>query len=153
MAGFPTRPSIDALGPEMIDRARVVDPRKELDSARVNLLRWQVAGAGQVTPQAWVLAVFTEPSTIAIAAQGNAWRGASPAIERTSAGIYVITYPVSAANERGDMAPLQLLGAVVSPRGAKLGASWEITSYRVVTVTLFDKDSVETDGSFMVAVY
>jgi hypothetical protein len=155
MAGFPTRPSLGAFGPTLVNRSRVVDPSKDAGADLLNLLRWQTAGLGQTAPQAWLLATFTAPSTIAAVSQGNSWQGPKPAVDRLSAGLYVVTYAATNPDELGNSIQTSLLAAMVIPRAnsPRLRADWDIDGGRVITVNLFDKNDTPSDGSFLLVAF
>jgi hypothetical protein len=155
MAGFPTRPSLGAFGPTLVNRSRIVDPSKDVGADLLNLLRWQTAGLGQVVPQAWLPVAYTAPAILTTISQGNAWQGPPPALERQDAGLYVVTYPATSPDELGTAIPTSLLAAMVLPRAntPRLRADWDLDSGRIITVNLFDKNDAPTDGSFLLVAF
>ena len=155
MSGFPTRVTASAFGPRMRNRGAPRDPERDVSAERMNLMRWQLAGVGQVTPLAWVLATFTAPDVMEIAAQGNAWQGAPPKIQRLTTGIYLVSFAPVVKDDDGVDVAMNLLGAVVSPRAStpRLLGDWEIADGRDVTVRLFDVKENDMDGGFFVCLF
>ena len=155
MSGFPTRITANAIGPRMKNRGAVRSPVFDVGADRMNLLRWQVAGLSQAASLVWLLATFTPPDVIAIAAQGCAWQGGPPKLERISPGLYLVTYPHTVLDDDGQEIAMNLLGAAVCARASKprLYADWDIANGREITVRLFDKTETDTDGSFLLQAY
>src|SRR5262249_31983941 len=114
MAGFPKRFSISAFGPTMINRTKVVDPRRDLGAEVINPMRGALAAVGACLPSAWVTLSFANGG-ISVAAFGNSWIGGAPPIpNRASAGVYTVTYPATVLDLDGTSVPLAFVGAAAN---------------------------------------
>lgn len=158
MAGFPTRPSLAAFGPTMVNRGGVRDPSRDAGAALFNLLRWQAAGAGSALAMAWAAVRFTGPSTVVVTASGHAAAGGSPAAPtpgRTSQGLYTVVYPATMKDLDGNDVPTALLGVLPAYQGlSNYNAVAQVEADgRTVTVKVYDNANALQDGSFFIAVY
>lgn len=159
MSGFPTRISRSALGQAKVNAKPVKDRSKELVAEEWNLMRHTAGGLAGVAPQAWLFATFTGPDQIAVTAHREAWDpdavNAAPEIERTSAGLYVVTYDATYPDEAGTAVAIQLFGGIVAPSGSgNLNGIASVASNRIVTARIFTANSAAaTDSSFTLIVF
>jgi hypothetical protein len=154
VSGFPARPTLDAFGPTLRNRGAVRDPTRDVGADLLNLIRWQLAGLGVCSPLAFVAATFTAPDVIAIAAEANGWQGASPAIARASAGVYVVRYEATYPDKDGTLVATHFVGAHLTYAGSgKLKAEYDIAQGATINVRLSDKTDAPVDGSFFLTLY
>ena len=107
MSGWPTRLSLDALGPF---------PRKNFGGVRgddatclndnyLNLLLWQMAGGNLMIPKAVIVFETVNDAAPTILEHREAWRpradGAAPTPARTGEGVFTFTYPATVADMDG----------------------------------------------------
>lgn len=108
MSGSPNRPGRDSFGPDVENSAPVRDPRKQIDAGIFNLLMWQTAGMGLVTPRTALLFVAGVGPTIV--SRLEAWNAkqlstgpyADPTLTRNATGDYTVEYPTPVPDELGD---------------------------------------------------
>lgn len=106
--GFPLRPDRNAFGPSFLDTAPVKDPTTQLAAAQFNLLCWQAAGMGILSPRAFVW--FTATGDGTLIGRGEAWNPlrltggayAPPDIEGNATGDYNVLWPASVPDMDGD---------------------------------------------------
>jgi hypothetical protein len=158
MPGFPTRPRRAALGPTYRNKRPVRIETEEFGATPLNLNCWLVAGAGGVVPQAWLLATFTGPSTIAVTAHREAWdpnaTDDAPTIARGSTGVYTVTYEQTYPDETGTEVSVQLYGGIVAPQGNTiLGGNCQMTNAYTVEVYVCNLANVATDSTFMLVMW
>jgi len=116
MPGFPRIPSRSAFGPTFQNVRPVKDPARELDAATMNLLAWQVAGAGRTVPQAWLTYDGSIPSMV------DYREAFSPRVDvgipgnvKNGTGDYTFTYAATYEDENGaevSFAPSMAIAAV-----------------------------------------
>lgn len=159
MAAFPTRTSVDGIGPKMDNIGGTLNERRTISPRRANVLRWIAAGCSRSTNRAWCFVRYVSAAAdgvvIDTGSEGSAWQGAAPTVARTAQGIYTVTYAASYVNESDEAVAPNLIMAIVSPgqNAARLFGDWAIASGRIVTVRLVDSDNNLTDGSFGLAVW
>lgn len=129
MSGFPNRPDLATFGPDAVNTRAVRDPSRELDASTWNLLRFQVAGLGIITPRAYLQ--FLTTAEVTISARAEAWnpRGltsapfTAPAITRVGAGNYNVIYASPVTDQAGASVALSFtrgLGFIVTPSAVVL---------------------------------
>lgn len=107
MSGFPLRPDRDSFGPEVENTSPVRDARKQWDAAICNLVMYQCAGMGLVSPRSAL--VFIAQVGPTILGRAEAWNPhrlvatpyTDPQITRTGAGNYLVTYETPIPDEDG----------------------------------------------------
>ena len=116
MAGFPTRASRNAFGPQRANRRPVVNPLHEVGQEHYNLAFAQIAGMNVVSPIAWALIAANGT----LLAHAEAWDPnkltAGPTVTRTADGRYTIAYATSYPDQDGQSVTLGFYGASVSPQ-------------------------------------
>jgi hypothetical protein len=154
-AGFPVRPSRSAFGPTPKNREPVNDPEEELDADVADLLFWQVAGLGIVGPLAWVQ--FTGASATLLAS-GEAYDPheviAPPTVSRTGGGIYVVTYPATVIDRKGEERVLSLRWAKPFPQATvNVNAVAKVRADgRTVDVLVYNSAGSGTDAEVLLEV-
>jgi hypothetical protein len=99
MSGLPLRPDRDSFGPTYLDSTAVRDPQKNLSAGVFNLLTWQVAGIGLLSPR--VLLWFTANTSPDVIGRAEAWNPhrlttgvyADPTLTKSGTGDYLVEYP------------------------------------------------------------
>jgi hypothetical protein len=153
VSGFPARPTLDAFGPSLRNRGAVRDPSRDVGADLLNLMRWQLAGVGACAPLALIAASFTPPDQVTIAAEANAWQGASPVLTRSSTGVYVVQYELAYPDKDGNSVATRFAGAHVTYAGSgKLKPEYDVAG-PIINVRLTDKTDAPVDGSFFLTVY
>lgn len=112
MSGSPLRPDRSSFGEVFVDSTAVRDPRKQMAARIMNLVTWQVSGAGLLMPRAAL--AFTMGVSPVILGRVEAWNPnrestgvfADPTITRTGAGNYLVEYPTEAPDENGENQPI-----------------------------------------------
>jgi len=140
MAGFPTRPSRRSFGPLTLqDRTPVRQADQEVGAQAMSLTWWQLAGLGLVTYTAWVL-FHWDGANVQIDASGEAWDPESqfvPSVQRTSAGIYVVTYAATYPDENGQSIATNLRYCEVVSQGTTIAPGvGDIASNRIITTAI-----------------
>jgi hypothetical protein len=155
MSGFPTRSSLLAFGPEKLkDQGASLNPEKEVSAAQVNLLKWQVAGLGIVSPLASALVLDTG----ALSAAGAVWNpkglpGLHPSVQKTGTGVYVVTWAVQYEDETDTMRPVSIAWARAFPQGGAFRLARTSIVGTAVTVEVAEAASVAAeDGTFLLEV-
>lgn len=108
MSGFPIRPALSAFGPTIENIAPVRNPTTDLDAAKWNLLKYQAAGLGLMTPR--VLFKLTIDNPMALLARSEAWNpsGAStgdyadPSLAYVSTGRGTVEWTTPIPDQNGD---------------------------------------------------
>ena len=143
--GFPTRHSRTALGPKRKDIAPApYGPEYVFAADAINTTLWQVAGLNQtgfLARTQFQTAASNPPLEWSYEAWNPDQNQAAPVIDRTSAGVYTVTYPASAPDENGIAVTISLRGAaaLLQIGGTDWGdAKAYVSAANVVTVTLFD---------------
>ena len=92
----PDLPSTDTFGPSLVNFDPVVDPQTDLDAASWNLLCAQVTAISQAAVKAWVHVTVTA-GVATLESHGAVWNevGNLPTITRSSAGVYLVSWPTS----------------------------------------------------------
>jgi hypothetical protein len=128
-AGFPTRPSRRVFGPTMKNAGDVINAETDVGAELFNLSWWQVAGLGV----AGALAFVHVSSAGALVSTGQAWNpngdvSLNPAVARTGAGVYTVTFETLYDDESGVEQPLTLTCATVSVRSstANIVGVWDV---------------------------
>jgi hypothetical protein len=136
MGGFPNRPDLAALGPDLVNARPLGNPNEEATAEQYNLIRWQLAGIGLLAYQAHL--IFTaQAGSQPILHRAEAWnpRGlttggnANPTITRVGTGNYDVTYPTQVPDQLGDNVAVGFrhgIGSIVTPSS---------TTFRHVMVT------------------
>jgi hypothetical protein len=94
----------------------VTDHERYVDAPTFNLEHWQTAGLGVMSPRAWALFEYTGGAFV-LYASGEAWDPAGaivPALARTGAGVYTMTYAATGADEAGNAVPIGLVAGMAS---------------------------------------
>jgi len=116
MGGFPNRPDLATFGPRAVDTRPIRDPSREMTAAQWNLLRFQAAGLGLVSPRAVFEIEGVDDGTIRWHAEAWDVEGGGdlgPAeITRNGAGDYTVAFPATALDESGAEAALAFVGAL-----------------------------------------
>lgn len=162
MSGFPVRPGRTAFGPKPENRRKLVNPAQQMDGPTVaDLLFWQTAGMGVVSPVAWVnVPVKTVNGVVVDVAHAEAWNPnndplvTAPVVTRTALGVLTVQYAATYADKDGTVQNLALLFA--DPTGQGLGAAGQlIDAYptkvdaRTFSISLFRRDTgLADDGPF-----
>lgn len=111
MAGSPTIPTRDAFGPTRVDDGISPNDPNYLSARHINLMLWQLAGAGIVIPRAYVRCTFSS-GVLTIAESGETWKpnggGTPPGINKVATGHWELEYAASYPNEAGDSVPTEL---------------------------------------------
>lgn len=166
MTGFPVRPSRTTFGPTLVNGGRVRDPTKNVGDDAFNLLFWQIAGMGVVSPRMLLKAVV-DPSgagSVVTSAQKMAWdsNGAVPATTWTYDSLGQYTWTLSAGSypdKDGASVALGWLFAIAIPIGVGLGGSTPLLPFALVpaaqtgTVKMIQADdasSSDDPASFIV---
>jgi hypothetical protein len=129
MPGFPNRPALTTFGPDAVDTRAIRDPSRELGAATFNLMKFQLAGMGVLSPRAFLQ--FLADTDRTISARAEAWnpRGltsspfAAPTITRIDVGEYDVVYDSPVVDERGEDVALSFRwgwGVVVTPSSTVL---------------------------------
>ncbi len=144
--GFPVVPSRAAFGPKPENRYEAGDPAKDMSAELADLILWQTAGAGLVARKAWVL--FSTAGAVVAAAE--AWDPDSafaPSIERSSAGVYVVTYPALVPDKDAEDQSLVLNAAKASPQSLSRFSARALvrSNQREIDVLTFSVDAGGTE--------
>jgi hypothetical protein len=115
--GFPTRISLDAIGPTKENYQGLTgDPRFFKNAAEINLEQWQIGGLSGTG--ALVRTSFTTAATtgaMVLNTSREAWNPklvqSAPVLARTSTGLYTLTYPSQVVDEAGNSAAVSILDA------------------------------------------
>jgi hypothetical protein len=164
MSGFPVRPSRAAFGPKPVNRRPVKNPAQEMDGPTIaDLLMWQSAGMGVVSPVAWIYVPVAAGAIVtANVAHSEAWNPDSnqtaPTPARTGAGVYTVQYATQYPDKDGALQTTNLRFGAVFPQG--LGAAghflnWGITRTdgRTFQIDLFRNDTAAHDDGTFVAIF
>lgn len=104
MSGWPGRPSRAAFGPTRANDGVVTDPTKFVSAADYNLTFWQVAGiSAGFAARAWALLKW-DGAALTLQASGETWDPNGlvlPAVSRTGAGVYLVTYAATSPDMDG----------------------------------------------------
>lgn len=132
MSGFPNKPSRTDFGPEYENEFPVRNPKREMGEDIVNLLMWQVAGAGVVAPKA-VLVVSHSGSTVTtthqlLAFDPNSSVSPIPWVD-AGTGQYAFTFADKYPDQNGNDQNLDLKAGIAFAQGSspRLG-SVDLTS-------------------------
>jgi len=161
MTGWPLRPDRDSFGPEVENSSPVRDARRQWDARIANLIMWQCAGMGLVTPRT-ALAFVAEPSP-SVVARVETWNPKrltappydDPSLTRSATGDYLIAYPTPVPDEAGDDAAISFLWAtahVIDPDPSvvrKAQAAVDAQTNRI-RVCVFNSANALVDGSTVV---
>jgi hypothetical protein len=159
MPGFPARPDLATFGPDAVNTRAVRDPSRELDAATWNLLRFQVAGLGVISPRAYL--EFLATAAMTISARAEAWnpRGLTsapftpPTITRVGTGNYSVVYASPVTDQAGASVALSFtrgMGFVVTPSAIVLKhvlVTPLVGSSNGVKVAVFNAAGALEDGS------
>jgi hypothetical protein len=161
MSGFPNRPDLATFGPDAVNTRAVRNPSRELDAAKYNLLKFQVAGLGVLTPRAYLEFLCT--AAVTISARAEVWnpRGLTsapftpPVITRVGTGNYSVVYASPVTDDLGASVALSFAsgrGAVVTPSAIVLQSVMVSPLSGVpngVKVALFNAAGALADGSIV----
>ncbi len=154
MSGFPGRPARSHFGPTYRNAQPVYDPSKELGAQAINLLCWQVAGAGRTVP----LAVLLIQGDGALLLQQLAFdpRGKleNVDVEKTGTGVYKVTFEAAYPNEGGVMATLTPRAALVAPQSGT-GGFYGVANVAgsVITAYTYNASDAAADSKFLLQVW
>lgn len=160
--GFPRRPSLDSFGPQLQDTRVIRNPGAEAGSDLLNLMRFQLAGAGLMVARAWAVIDGTG-GVITLAAHAESWnpKGLTaapytpPVAVRTSTGLYTLTYQATYPDDAGALVGLGISETWSRPlRSANVRDAATTFTGNVITVNLkeFQAGSyVAVDGRVLVA--
>ena len=149
MSGSPNRPSRDAYGPTYKNERRVNNPEKELDAAIANLLMWQAAGIGLVTPKAKLL---IDGATATVIYQGLTFdpNGELPdlVVTRNGPGDYEIDFPASSfPDQNGNSVALGMQWAEAKSVLVASGAALFIESTFIASATKVEAKIYDASGA------
>lgn len=153
MSGYPTRPARADFGPTMVDTSPVRDASRQLDAARLNLLTWQTAGAGLMSPLAWIFATFN--TTSVVHAHAESWNPdgltsapyyTPPQITRLGQGDYRIAWPQTVLDKDGVERSLSIMAGIVGHRSGTLGHQAVLDGGTIYRVQLRLRDSSGNTG-------
>lgn len=145
MSGFPTRHSLDAFGPFPRDNFGGVrgDDKVCVNKEYLNLLFWQVAGAGLMVPKAWFVFDTVNGADPTIIEHHETWRpkddGPAPTPVRTGEGVWTFTYAGTVADMDGAMVSpgLKYAEAALQADTADAQLRARCTAENVVKVVLY----------------
>lgn len=158
MAGFPSRISRDALGPQRVNRRPVVNPNSEIGQEHFNLAFYQLAGLNMSSPIAW--ASIAAAGTVL--AHAEAWdpnkETSGPVVTKTATGRYTIAYEASYPDQDGQDVAVGFFGAMVTPQTngspALIGnGTVNPASPNEILVRIANYADTAVDYSFMVFIY
>ncbi len=151
MSGFPTRPSLLTFGKEKLkNHGASLNPEKEVSAEQVNLLKWQVAGLGIVSPLANALVLDTG----ALSSAGAVWNpkglpGLHPTVQKTGTGVYVVTWAAEYEDETDTMRTVSIAWARAFPQGGAFRIARTSIVGPAVTVEIAEAGSLAfEDGTF-----
>lgn len=117
--GFPTRITRATLGPELLNRHRVVDPRKEIGADVFNLAWWTLGAAGLMLPMARFVCTQSGTAIPVVASHAEAFRpnsgGSGPTMGRSGAGVYSFDWAAQYPDETGTNRPVVFEGGIAVP--------------------------------------
>ena len=126
MGGLPTRSNRDAFGPDYQNVRPVSDPTKEIGANIINLQMWDLAGAVQTIPKAFIKArvVGGVVSVIEqmLSFDPNSVQSLIPFVY-VGAGNYTFAFDAQYPNELGNDVNTGLIGGIVSPNAQADGGS------------------------------
>lgn len=118
MSGFPARPGRTAFGPTFEDAEPVRNPKRNVGATLVNLMAWQLAGAGLVVPRA-VVACRVNGSAIAVTEQLLAWDPKRELADVTTnylgVGDFRLDFASTYDDESGTATPFDILRCLAFP--------------------------------------
>jgi hypothetical protein len=159
MTSFPNRPDLAALGPDAVDVYPVRDPSRALSAARFNLMKFQLAGLGVVTPLAFLS--FSADTSPAVISRAEAWNPSGltaspfndPSLTKQATGNYDVEYTTPVTDKDGNSVALSFswgFGVVVTPSLA-VRKSVMVTplsgTANGVKVCVFDASDALEDGN------
>ena len=152
--GFPSRISRTALGAVMVDRRPIKDPTRELGARWVNLVSWQVAGAGVVVPTAKVL-VDSTGALLWAAESWDADGNYAPTCSRVSTGVYQVVYAVEYPDDEGTLITTNLRAAKVTSQSTSIRHPAQLVAgdARTVDITIRDSAGAVIDCPFLLEVH
>ena len=140
MAGFPTRPSRTAFGPEMENENPVRNPARELDADKINLAWWQTAGAGLTSPKVHIRCTVNPGTTTVTNAYQALAFDPDAAVSAISfvyeqAGRYSFAFASQYANEDGTLTNLALDSGICLPCNVVYASGTHTGANNVATLT------------------
>lgn len=164
MSGFPNRPSRTAFGPKPANRAPVVNPAQQIDGPTIgDLMMWQLAGGGVVSPLAWAfIPIAAAAIDVANVVTAEAWNPnkdqVAPTPTRTALGVYQVQYEATYPDKDGNAINTALTFGAPIPQG--LGASGQPcfatvtkTDARTFVVKTWRKDTMAADDCSFAVVF
>lgn len=109
MSGSPLRPSLASFGPTLREPKVITNPETQVGAGLMNLIRYQVAGAGLMMLRAWALIDSTGGVTPVILARAESWNPdgktsapyLAPVPGRSGVGALTLAYATSYPDENG----------------------------------------------------
>lgn len=152
--GFPTRPSRDEFGPDIVDVVAPPNDEDYVGAARFNLSFWQLAGCSVCTPRAW--AVVSAAGALTAAAEAWDANGQSaPTASKEADGHFRLVYDATYPDRGGTAVAPNLVGATISPggTGTVIVPTWTITNGRQVDVYICNTAGAAVNAAFHVAIW
>ena len=113
--GWPSRSNRDAYGPTMEEEYPVVNPKRELSAATINLAWWQLAGLGRIAPKVLIKGEVAA-GVVTNVYQGLSFdpQGALPSLPFVyeGRGVYSFAFDEEYPDENGVDRPLGLTGGL-----------------------------------------
>lgn len=100
---FPQSHTLADFGGVLNDLSPITDPTTDRPAAGANAAYGSVAAMTRVSGRAWVL-FSASPTATTLVAHGAAWpttAQVTPTLSRSSAGVYVISWPATVTDETG----------------------------------------------------
>lgn len=150
---FPSKDTIGTYGGVLNDYAAVVDNSTDRPAAGANQAYGSIAAMSHTAPRAFArLVLAASTGALALAspyAHDSAWgnsAGVQPALARTSAGIFTVTWPATITDEIGNLQTLAFRYASAGIEGNNAGnISAAATSANIVTLWTFTSAGVASD--------
>lgn len=155
MSGFPATPTRTAFGPEMKNKRTPRNPETDLNANQMNLLFWQVAGAGRTVAQASLVYDGAAPGVTyqALAFDPKQELG-NIAVVKNGVGDYVFTFASTYLNQNGVATPFVPGMAMVSLQNPVVNDSVQFSiAGQSVTVNVRDAAGTLKDGVVQLQVW
>lgn len=153
MPNLPDIPTLaDDLGGVLENYAPVEDPVTDLDAGFDNSSRCNIAMMSHTAPRSWArITLAATTGALVLVAHDAMWGNAlavAPALARTSAGIFTLTYPATVDDELGDEHTVNFRDAWANHRltSAALFLNVVRTSANVLTLYVRDAAGALTDS-------
>lgn len=149
-AVLPEVADADTFGGTFADADAVVDPETELAASYFNRLVTNVVAMSHALPRAWVrLTASASPSVVDHGAVWGSTNGVKPAVSRSSAGVYTVTWSASLYDLQATPEVHSISIRAASVSGSHSGAArilmWDLTSAVRVTVYSYDAAGAAAD--------